>query len=279
MSKALGFVRLSAIVLCFCLGTPARVYATGLPAEHEAARLLLAVESAVNNQHWERAASQLEKLRQLEVSVPHEAHYYEGVVRIQLKQYEPAQRSLEQYVVQSGKEGRHYLAALKLITQAEEARASSQATAAGQESVMPELTKQSGEGYIRSLQALYLTDDPVQALVMQVNSLLAAHPYTGSRIKKSKAHEGVSYQIGISERDLVVQEKAYEKGQATLKVSKLSVLGIDPFVRTGCSTEEFACWLYDPVNEHQRWILIDRDDIVVKELGDAMSKLIIHLQK
>ena len=33
--------------------------ASGLPAEHESARLMLAIEAAVDGENWERAAQQL----------------------------------------------------------------------------------------------------------------------------------------------------------------------------------------------------------------------------
>ena len=41
----------------------------------------------------------------------------------------------------------------------------------------PLLVGEERDAYIQTLKALFLTDSPVQALVMQINSLLSSHPF------------------------------------------------------------------------------------------------------
>lgn len=264
-------------------GVVAVAHASGLPAEHESARLMLAIETSVERENWERAAQQLDQLQALNVSLPEDYHYYQGLVLFKRDNLAQAQKHLEQYVMVAGSQGKHYPAALKQITRIEEALAkaapSKSAEAVSTAPAMPAITSARGEDYIQSLQKIYLTDSPEQALVMQINSLLSAHAWSGSRVKRQNDRSGVVYSVSIKERDILLQEKRFDNGQAQLKVTKLNVLGIDPFLRSECSIEAAVCWLYDPVATHQRWIIIDRDELVAKELTDALSRLIVRLQR
>lgn len=263
------------------LGHGSAVLASGLPAEHESVRLMLAVEAAVEGESWERAAQQLGQLQALDVGLPEAYYFYQGLVLFKRDNFPEAQKHLEQYVILAGSKGKHYPAALQLITRIEEALAKPKPAAETEPAAKTAsaITSVRGEDYIQSLQKIYLTDNPVQALVMQVNSLLSAHAWSGSRVKKQNDRSGVVYSIEAKERDILVQEKRFENGQVLLKVVKLNVLGIDPFLRSECSIDESVCWIYDPVATHQRWIVIDRDELAVKELTDALSKLIVRLQR
>jgi len=272
--------RATAVILLFSfLSMSSEISATSLPPEHEAARLLLALESSVDQNNWNKAEKQLEELSALKVKQPIVALYFSGLVRLQLSDFPQAQEFLEKYVVRAGEAGKYYREALKLITQTEELVRKSKEQ-------KPEIATQKSltggqqrDGYIKSLQALYLTDNPIQALVMQVNSLLSSHPFTGSRIKKTGVKEGLVYRLSVKENNLIIQEKSYEKGLPTLSASALSVHGLDPFLRYGCSGKEYACWVYDPANNHERWIKVDYDELVAGELTEALTKLIQKLQK
>jgi hypothetical protein len=253
--------------------------ASGLPPEHEAARLMLALESSVNDQLWEKAQIQIDALSKLEIELPLASFYFKGVVNIQQNNYSLAQKSLEQYVVKAGRDGSHYKDALQLITQAGEQQTHNQESVNVQQK--PSLTLAddgSRDGYVKSLQALYLTDSPIDALVMQLNSLLSVHPYTGSRIKKVGVKEGLIYRISVESYSLMLQEKNYLSGSPVLTATTLPIPGVDPFIRYGCSNKEYACWLFQPASDHRRWIQIDYDEMVVKELAQAMTKLIKAIQ-
>ena len=133
-------------------------------------------------------------------------------------------------------------------------------------------------GYVKSLQALYLTNDPVQALVMQINSLLSVHAYSGQRVKKVGSKTGVSYVVSVSNAKLSLQETSYESGFPSLTATKLDVHGLDPFLRYDCNKQKFSCSIYHPADSHLVWIKIDHDHLVARELTEAITKLIQYLQ-
>jgi len=257
------------------------LFASDLPPEHEIVRLMLAVESSVEEEQWGKAQAQLQSLTNLKVRLPDEFYYFNGLVLAQQNQSGDALKSIERYVVDVGQSGKFYIEALKLITRLDELLAQSESV----DTPNNKIEKQSSivgserDGYIQSLQALYLTDDPVKALVMQINSLLSAHGYTGSRVKKANSQTGTNYVFSVNDRSLVVQEKTHSNGVPVLTMSKLSVLGLDPYLRHECSIAELACWIYHPGNQRTRWLVIDRDEMVVSELSSALSKLILKLQQ
>ena len=265
-------------ILAFFLVLIAMPSWANLPPEHEAARLLLSVESLVVEGKWDEAERQLVKMGNLDVELPADFFFYHGTVLAKLERANEAQQSLEKYVVLAGSEGGYYSEALARLTDIERRSAVLPKTEPKSVKNLPALTG-GGDGYIKSLQALYLTDDPIKALVLQVNSLLSAHPYTGKRVKTTKQREGVLYALSVNGTNLVLQEKSFENQQPMLKVDKLNVLGVDPFLTNACSGAEYMCWVYHPSNTHDRWIKIERDDLVISELTDALTKLIRLLQK
>jgi len=242
---------------------------------------MLAVESLAENSQWEKAHSQLQSLTVLKTNLPDEFYFYNGLVSAEQGDSAEATASLKHYVVEAGKTGKHYIEALKLITTLDDRMQQNRSASHinDKAEVAPIIVGADRDGYIRSLQALFLTDDPVKALVMQVNSLLSAHGYTGSRLKKAQDQIGTLYVVSVSGEDLIVQEKSYNKGIPVLTMSKLNVSGVDPYLRHDCASTEFACWIIHPGNKRSRWLVIDRDEMVIRELSSALSKLILTLQQ
>ncbi len=273
-----------------------------LPPKHEMNRLLLSAEKALAAENWDKAQGELERISQLEVEPPEDYHFYMGQVLAQKKAYDRAKPFLENYIVKAGEEGKYYNQALMLVTEAEEFQAAQQVIKPS-----PTITYSSGEGgssaaggrsystqragdreasagadeYLVGLRKLYLTKDDQTALVLHINTLLGNHPYYGDRIKKQQRDTGVDTQLDVdASRDLIIKEKHYHpESGARLNVVKQSVFGIDPIVRYGCNMGEYVCWLYHPVHQHERWILMDRDDQAAAELALAMSRLIRLLQR
>jgi len=271
---------ISSIVIFALITFSFPVFATNLPPQHEAARLMLAIESSVKQAQWQKVEEQLDALSALDVLLPTESLYFSGLLNMQYSRFQKAQKLLEEYVVQVGEGGKFYAQALNLITRSDEEKKNARAIQDKKSSVKLSLSSTSErDGYIKSLQALYLTDSPEHALVMQINSLLAAHPYTGSRLKKSGVKQGIVYGFSVKGSELVVQEKSYMQGLPTLSANTISVLGKDPFLKFGCSSKEYICWVYHPANNHRRWLKVDYDELVVSELSDALTKLIQLLQK
>ena len=254
------------------------VNATRLPPEHEVARLMLSIESSVENTDWEKAKSLLAELNELETEHPVELLYFSGLVHFNFQQYVIAQEFLEHYVVKAGMSGDYYSAALRLITLAVELDQTN-TLPTKLPSTQTQLLQSEEQVYIQSLLGLFLTDNPVEALELQINSLLTSHPFTGSRIKRLKHQEGVQYRLTVKDRAVQLQIKTYLHGLPTLSTDTVDILGLDPFIRYECSSQEYACWVYYPANGFDRWVVIDYQESVVKELSKALTKLIQTLQQ
>jgi len=268
-------IKVSAIYLIFI---SFNVFSANLPVEHEAVRLMLAVEASVENTDWDKAYRQLKALEIVKIPPPDDYFYFNGLVNVKLKHLSVAEENLETYIVMVGQKGKYYVEALKLITLLENGKEGvvpSEVREVKSSSVLP---SEERTGYIKSLQALYLTDDPVKALVMQINSLLSVHAYTGLRVKKPNERAGLMYSVSVNNGQLGLQEKNYEAGFPTLTATKLDVHGLDPFLRYKCEKQNFSCSIYHPADSHLMWIMIDNDDLVVHELVEAFTKLIQYLQ-
>jgi len=264
----------------FLLFSSASAFSANLPVEHEAMRLMLAVESSVESADWDKASQQLNALEILKIAPAEDYFYFNGLVNLKLKHLSVAEDSLESYIITVGQKGKYYVEALKLITLIEgkdkgEGEASPETLKMESSSV---LSSDERTGYIKSLQALYLTDDPIKALVMQINSLLSVHAYTGLRVKQSNVRTGLMYSVSVDSGQLGLQEKNYETGFPTLTATKLDVHGLDPFLRYECEKQKITCTIYHPADPHLVWIMIENDDLVVRELVEALTKLIQYLQ-
>jgi len=282
-------MRLAIYISLFCFSMV--TIASSLPPKHESARLLLVIEEAVNHADWALADQSLSKMAELDVDLPISFFFYKGWVHYKNKRLEKAQHSLEHYVIKAGTSAAFYSDALRLLTAVdgelkaqagEKQKTGSTKTISNSDGIganEPLLINKERDAYVQSLQALFLTDNPVQALVMQVNSLLSAHSFTGSRIKKASEKQGIKFQVSIQDNMIVLQERNFQSGFPQLSAMKLEVSGIDPFIRFDCSNNEASCWLYHPTDQHEKWLLIDHDELVASELSQALTRLIQALQQ
>lgn len=284
--------RLKALVLGAAFMCSGPLYASGLPAEHEAARLMLAVEAAVAGENWSRAELSLISLKALQTELPVEHFYYSGLVNKQAGKLSEAQSELEQYVIAAGSEAAHYRQALELLTAIElqqtqspsqagdESAAKSKPSNAIQTQALGKALNLQSESraYIDSLKSLYLTRSAKAALLAQANSLLNAHAYTGSRLQTRAGREGLRYSLSIQGERLQLQSKRFRDGLPTLSSDSLSVLGLDPFLNSRCSKAEQACWLFHPGERHSRWLMIEYDEEARSELVKVLSLLIRQIQ-
>ena len=266
------------IGLFFLLLNSAVAWSANLPAEHEIVRLMLAVEASVENSNWEKAAQQLSALEALKSTLPDDYLYFNGLVNAKLENFSLSEDNLESYIINVGKDAKHYIEALKLITTLEAHKENLRSHSVSESKASPVLTTEARTGYIKSLQALYLTDDPVKALILHVNSLLSVHAYTGLRVKKTKVRTGLVYSISVDKGLLGLQEKNYASGFPTLTATKLDVHGLDPFLKYECKKQKFSCVIYHPADQHLAWIMIENDALVARELVEALTKLIQYLQ-
>lgn len=253
--------------------------AAALPPEHEANRLLLLIEQQISDAQWEKASENLERMGALQIKLPVVYEFYRGKVYLQQGLPEKAQHALEDYVVQAGVEGTYYKQALQLISKAEAAVSVTPAVA---EITSPHTDAQalkSNDDYVASLQKLFLTNDPKQALLLRINGILLAHAYQGTRIRHKERSTGAEYKLSIDGRDFLIQEKIFHtKGAPEIKLQRLRLDGVDPYVRYGCDYERYMCWVYHPVHQYDRWLLVDSAEAETKELVEAITRLIRLVQ-
>ncbi len=255
---------------------PALSLATGLPPEHEAKRLMLAAQKSIESEQWDKAEQQLKGIATLNVPLPARFHYMHGQVLFHKSEFDMAQKSFEVYVLQAGEEGEFYINALEMITETDENKNKVKPKVPAAAELTLDKPK---DEYLIGLKKLYLTNDDQEALVLQINSILSSNPYTGVRIKQKGSRMGVRYEIKIIGKELQVQEKHYDKaGAPTQIVNRMDVFGVDPFVRYDCDYDRYVCWVYHPVNQYDRWILLDRNEAAAKELSGAMGRLIRFMQ-
>ncbi len=249
---------------------------SGLPPIHEAKRLMLAAQNAINLEQWDSAEQQLKNLTELDVALPAKFHYMHGQVLFHHSEFNMAQKSFEVYVLQAEEEGEFYISALEMITEADKKKKIIKPKAANVEALALDKAK---DEYLESLKKLYLTNDPKKALVLQINNILSTHPYYGSRIKQQDVNKGAHYSINLIGSELQIQEKRYDKkGAPSLLVNRMDVYGVDPFIKYSCDYDRYICWLYHPINQYDRWILLDRNEDAAKELSEAMGRLIQSVQ-
>lgn len=254
----------------------ANAFASGLPPEHEAKRLMLAAQKSINTEQWDNAEQQLKNVAALDVPLPAKFHYMHGEVLFHRSEFDMAQKSFEVYVLQAGNDGEFYISALEMITEADEKKKAVKPKAPKTEALKLDKAK---DEYLESLKKLYLTDDDKQALVLQINTIISNNAYHGSRLKQQNIKKGVRYSINLIGSELQVQEKLYDKnGEPSLVVNRMDVFGVDPFIKYSCDYERYICWLYHPVNQYDRWILLDRNESAAKELSEAMGRLIQSVQ-
>ncbi|WP_252275025.1 hypothetical protein [Pseudomonas subflava] len=137
--------------------------------------------------------------------------------------------------------------------------------------------------YLAELKRLYLTKDERKALLAHSNALLDTYALrAGYQLGKAPAQRSdLRYQLSVAGPGelLVRQETRAEKAQS-LAVSnqRLSVFGLDPYIRYECPTSGITCVLTNPA-DGSPWITVLRDHQGAADLAKAISFLIRNLQK
>lgn len=253
--------------------------AAALAPEHEARRLMLAIEDAVTDESWGEASEYLNRLQLLDAEKPTDYHYYRGRVMLQSSHFNEAQAALDTYVTKAGAEGSHYQKSLKLITEIERARKKkAQTTKTGNDSRVA-VIEPAGDKRLEALRELYLTDSDRKALVMHLNSLLgvAGWRQDPSIVQLDKPAD-IEYRLSIEGDALSIQEINRETPDGiTRRTSQVRVFGINPQVEWGCEQAVGACWIYDP-RDGSRLFQLSPDRKQTEEVAQTLGKLIRNLQ-
>lgn len=274
MALVVSFLKVFFIASLFT-GTVAHAE-IGLPVEHEVERLMMQLDQRVENSDWDGVEEATKRILELETELPERFHFYQGRLHLGRGELAEAKNAFVTYVVKAGQSGDYYRDALEAINRIEALEVG--APEKKQDVTVPAIGS-AGEGYIKTLQALYLTDDPQAALILHINGLLATNAYRGTKIIKQEQRSGVVYQVATDERNLLIQEKSFLEETPTLRIEKLSLPGVDPFWEYRCSKSELQCWIYHPQKDYERWLLLGHDDLAVSELVTAFSHLVRLLQR
>ncbi|MFC3152650.1 hypothetical protein ACFOEK_16560 [Litoribrevibacter euphylliae] len=250
-----------------------------LPKEIEIDRLLLGVETAVEQQQWDKANARLIAVQALEDDLPSRFYFYRGQVSLQLADDKGARQALERYLEQEGKEGQHYRDSLMLLNQIEERE-----DRAKQEQVRSSMASQlvledrGHSSYLEKLQKLYLVDSARDALELHINTLLSNHRYIPGRYRSDRDWRGSLYQVQVRRGQISVMEKrSNDQGGYSLNQDQLSIYGVNPYLATHCDSVGDQCWIRHPETGKQ-WLELEANPKAADSIAEAFSHLLRHMQ-
>ncbi len=254
--------------------------ALAIKAQHEADRLLLAAQQALEQNNYREAKQHLTAAQNLKIKLPSEFYFVKGELLLNDGLPKAAQEAFENYVDRAGREGQHYQEALSLITRIQKQGHVSKASKPIAELKWSAETKKN-QDYIGKLQMLYMSDSSAKALVTHINSLLQFYAYSDKRVKAaSHMGDATRHQIRSSRKgEIISTHLPPESNQDTaITEERFSVYGVNPYVSYRCSNSTRSCWLLHPVNQRQ-WLQIVRNEEAAAELSKALGYLIRTLQK
>ncbi|PAU56321.1 hypothetical protein [Pseudomonas indica] len=135
--------------------------------------------------------------------------------------------------------------------------------------------------YLAEIKRLYLTEDERKALLAHCNDLLQTYALRAGYQVGQPGRQDLLYRLSLgAPGELVVREesRAAEGGQVAVRNSRLSVFGVDPFIRYDCPHNGVSCVLLNPA-DGSPWLTILRDHNGAAELAKALSFLIRNVQK
>lgn len=135
--------------------------------------------------------------------------------------------------------------------------------------------------YLEELKRLYLTGNERQALLTHTNALLETYALRAGYQVGQAQRQDLLYRFEVGNAgDLILREES--RGQQGTAISvrnqRVSVFGIDPFIRYECPTGGIRCVLLNPVDGSQLLSIV-RDHQGAGELAKALSFLIRNVQK
>lgn len=141
--------------------------------------------------------------------------------------------------------------------------------------------EKSGSEYVQYLQMLYMNENPSEALVIHINSLLDFYAYADSRVKASnRMKNAMRHNLRINQRGEIITTTipVPAKKEKPVYEDRFPVYGINPYVNTYCSQQTSSCWIKHPITS-ENWIQIVQNQEGLKELTKAMTQLIKVMQK
>lgn len=135
--------------------------------------------------------------------------------------------------------------------------------------------------YLDGLKRLYLTDNERQALLAHSNALLDTYALRAGYQVGQAQRQDLLYRFDIGNAgELILREESrgVEGTAISVRNKRISVFGIDPFIRYECPTGGIRCVLFNPA-DGTPLLNIVRDHKGADELAKALSFLIRNVQK
>ncbi|WP_233282026.1 hypothetical protein [Pseudomonas mangiferae] len=135
--------------------------------------------------------------------------------------------------------------------------------------------------YIAGLKRLYLTGDERRALLEHCNSLLGTYALRAGYQVGQPQRDDLSYRLSVGHPGelLAREEQRAEHGtRLAVRTERLSVFGLDPFIRYECPQSGITCTFYNPA-DGSPWLRTVRDLKGAEELAKALSFLVRNVQK
>lgn len=254
--------------------------AMALAPEHETRRLMLATEQAVQAENWGEAGEFLNRLQALKSEKPAEYLYYRGRVMLESDHFNEAQSALENYIEQTGTEGKYYDRALQLITEVERKQQASASRNEQTTSAEPvAVIEPAGREPLERLKQLYLVNTVTEALQIHLNNLLELNGWRkDQRIVRAGSAPDIRYRVSVESGQINIQESRKTEGdEVRLSTQAMPVYGVSPSVRWDCVAADQSCWIYDP-RDGSRLFRVGSDQKQTAETAQTLGRLIKSLQ-
>jgi hypothetical protein len=133
--------------------------------------------------------------------------------------------------------------------------------------------------YLGQIKKLYLTGNDRQALLEHCNALLRSYALRADYQVGQPKRQDLLYQVSAgASGELLVRKEIRSQGNIEVTHERLSVFGVDPYIRYSCNAGAIACEIKSPA-DGSPWLTIVRDHQGAEELAKALSFLIRNLQK
>lgn len=140
------------------------------------------------------------------------------------------------------------------------------------------------EHFLQDIQRRYPRSTPRQALLVHCNRLLESNAlragYLDTRLGR-RVEEDQLYSLAIAnpgELTVRVDSRSEDGRRMQLSARRVSLYGVDPFVRYRCPAGGPSCTLLNPFDGSDLLVVV-RDRKAVAELAQTLSFLIRELQK
>ena len=270
------------ILLAFVLATNMVPSAQALAPEFEVDRLVLAAETAIEQNQWQAAAASLKRAATIGVTLPANYYYFLARVEKQSNNLDSALRASENYIQLAGKNGDYYAKTLKLITRLQQQPSNTSGAKNSGRAPSISWAQEPGdnEDYVSHIQFLYQNSSATNALLTHINNLLSFYGYGDTSITAASQINATNrFKLSVTgQSTLVTHRRDIKLKGEVVSNTRLSVYGINPYVLFSCRGRDQSCIIKSPATG-DLWLQIVNNDEAAGEISKALTELIKLLQK